>query len=86
MQTTTPLPDPVSDPDSGVIYLPWSTEKVVGWEAHRPDGSIEYVYLNPSGGSDDGVPTVFLYRGTTGDPTQDEALAHVDVRIEEARA
>lgn len=68
----------IVDETSGVTYLPWSDPHtgVVGFEATHPDGPTERVYLNPSTGSDDGVPTVFLYAGT-GDPAQDGAIVHV---------
>jgi hypothetical protein len=65
----------VFDVDSGVTYYPI----LGGWRAEKDSGSTEYIYLNPSGGSDDGVPTVFLYQGANGDPAQDEAVVHVVV-------
>lgn len=72
--------DDVIDDDAQVIYHPI----LGGWKAESFDAlgevsSVEYIYLNPSGGSDDGVPTVFLYQGPNGDPGQDEALVHVVV-------
>lgn len=62
------------DEDSGVTYYP----VLGGWRAETLDGD-EYIYLNPSGGSDDGVPTVFLYQGTKGDPQSDMPIVHVVV-------
>lgn len=69
----------VTDPDSGVTYTPWTNGAAVGYRMTSPDGRTEYFYLNPSGGSDDSVPTVFVYQGTEGDPAQDAALHHYDV-------
>ncbi len=66
------LNERVFDPDSDVTYFP----VLGGWGAEK-DGDIEYLYLNPSGGSDDGVPTLFLYQGEHGDPHQDVAVVHV---------
>lgn len=65
---------PVDD-DSGVTYFPI----LGGWRAESLSGEVEFIYLNPSGGSEDGVPTVFLYQGTEGDPVQDGAVTHVEV-------
>lgn len=62
----------VRDEDSGVLYAPWTDNGAVGFRCEAPDGRVEYIYLNPSGGSDDGVPTVFLYRGPAGDPSDDQ--------------
>jgi hypothetical protein len=69
----------VNDRDSGVKYVPWSDGSAAGFRCETSDGKVEYVYLNPSGGSDDGVATVFLYWGTAGDPAQDAAITHVAV-------
>lgn len=70
---------PITDHDSGVTYEPYTDEPsgAVGFKAtHLSTGQVEYIMLNPSGGSDDGVPTVFLYLGPTGEPGQDEAAHH----------
>ena len=68
----------VIDDDSHVVYRPI----LGGWKAELFDdqGEVldtEYIYLNPSGGSDDGVPTVFVYRGSDGDPQTDTPLVHI---------
>lgn len=69
----------IVDEDSQVVYHPI----LGGWRAERfnDQGEVverEYIYLNPSGGSDDGVPTVFVYQGD-GDPRTDVPLRHVVV-------
>ena len=60
------------DPDSGVTY----TAMLGGWVANFPDGRQETIYLNPSQGSDDGVPTVFVYIDSGNVPTMEGAVAH----------
>lgn len=68
-------PEPIEyvrDPDSGVVYhsIPG------GWIANFPDGKLEIIYLNPSGGSDDGVPNVFLYHEEGNLPKYERAVTH----------
>ncbi len=65
---TTPAPTTTSgesftDEDSGVSYTPYIDHQfgAVGYMAEHPDGRVEYIYLNASGGSEDGVATVFVY-------------------------
>lgn len=69
------------DDDSGVTYIPWTDGHAVGFKVlHDTEGPekrpVEFIYLNPSGDSDDDVPTVFVYHGTEGDPCQDGAAVH----------
>lgn len=74
---------PVHTPD-GVKYLPWTNGYSIGYQCvfddDRPD---EYLYLNPSSESDDGVPNVFVYQGPQGDPAIDEAHCFINVGTEE---
>jgi len=65
---------PVTDSTSGVVYHPWSNDETgaVGFRCVHPDGRTEYIYLQPSSGSDDGVATVFPYQGPHGEPHKDE--------------
>jgi hypothetical protein len=63
----------------GVLYQPWTDGYAVGFKATHPDGRVEFVYLNPSSESDDGQPTVFLYRGTAGTAEQDAPLTHIEI-------
>lgn len=66
--------DVVRDDDGSVVYQPI----LGGWMAEDTrTGEREFIYLNPSGGSDDLIPTVFLYQGPNGDPSQDAAIVHV---------
>lgn len=51
----------------------------VGFRCQRAGMEPEYVMLNPSSDSDDGVSTVFVYHGPTGDPGQDPAYVHFDL-------
>lgn len=67
------------DNDGQVTYYPWTDGWAVGFRAVHDDGRVEYIYLNPSGESDDGVPNVFLYQGTEGDVRQDPAYHHYDL-------
>lgn len=66
----------IHDKSSGVIYDPFvATDGRVGYQVTRlAEGDAErttYIYFNPSGGSDDGVPTVFVYMGDDNDPALD---------------
>lgn len=69
--------DCIVDEDSGVQYRPYLSllHGSVGYEATHPDGRREFITLNPSGGSDDGVPTVFVYIDTD-EPTLENAVHH----------
>jgi hypothetical protein len=72
----------VDDPDSGTTYEPWTDGWAVGYRVTFADGRVEYFYLNPSGGSDDNVPNVFVYRGEAGDPGSDTPQHHYDLTRE----
>lgn len=63
----------------GNQYAPWTENGVMGFRVTAPDGRVEYVYLNPSSESDDGVANVFLYHGTTGRPSEDGPVVYVDL-------
>lgn len=49
-------------------YEPWSDGHAVGFKC-TCNGTVTYIYLNPSGGGDS--PDVFVYMGDEGDPGQD---------------
>ena len=69
----------IHDSDALASYHPHRdpASGAVGWKAiDHKTGRTEYVMLNPSGGSDDGVATVFTYIGETGDPAHDDAIVH----------
>jgi hypothetical protein len=62
----------IEDEDAGVVYVPFTgSNGQRGFRCVNKDGRECYIYLNPSGGSDDGEPTVFLYMGDTGEPEND---------------
>jgi hypothetical protein len=61
-------------------YESWRRGYAVGFRYRQPDGSYYYAYLNPSSDDSDGVPNVFLYAGTHGDPALDSPLIHVPMR------
>jgi hypothetical protein len=65
--------DDVRDNDGQVTYEPI----LGGWVAKFDDGRVENVYLNPSGGSDDGVATVFLYVDQGEEVVTERALLHI---------
>lgn len=73
---------PCHDPDAKVTYEPWTDGRAVGFRVTHDDGRVEYVYLNPSGGSDDGVGSVFLYFDESGDVTQGATVTHLDMFAE----
>jgi hypothetical protein len=54
-----------------MTYKPWTNGVAVGFECTGADGSVGYVYLNPSTSDSDGLPNIFLYKGTHGDPAFD---------------
>jgi hypothetical protein len=70
----------IVDDDSGVSYTPYSAVAAgphagwaIGFKAEHPDGRIEYILLNPSGGSDQkDDATVFVYMGTTAVCAEDD--------------
>lgn len=66
----------VIDSDSGTIYFPWTDGSAVGFKACHANGDCEFIYLNPSTGSDDAVPNVFVYMGTAGALGEDEPVHH----------
>lgn len=69
--TNTSFDFTVTDGDSDTTYTPWTDGWAVGFKCER-NGEVEYVYLNPSGGSDDNVPTIFPYQGRNGVAGQDD--------------
>lgn len=60
----------ITTPD-GTSYLPWSDGWAVGFECHRRDGRLSFLYLNPSGEVDEGGDSVFVYLGGKGHPAHD---------------
>jgi hypothetical protein len=64
---------------AGVTHHPWSDGWAIGFETRHPDGQVEFVYLNPSGESDDGTPNIFVYRGPYGDASYDRPEVHYNV-------
>jgi len=66
--------------DEGHTFTPWSDGWAVGFIVTSPGRPTRYVYLNPSGGSDDGSATVFVYAGEEPDgpaPGIDGPVTHV---------
>jgi hypothetical protein len=79
----TVTPHQTIDEDSGVVYDACLHDGgAVGLRSVHPDGRVEYIMLNPSGGSDDGVPTVFLYIDTD-EPALENAIVHFEMFQEE---
>jgi hypothetical protein len=68
----------VIDPDSDTQYTPFITEDGrVGYECtDLTTGKFEFLYFNPSNGSDDGAATVFVYQGDSNDPCADTPTHH----------
>ncbi len=65
--------------EDGATYTPWTDGWAIGFHVRHDDGREEYVYLNPSGASDDGQNTVFLYQGSHGDPGKDLPVTFLNV-------
>lgn len=62
-----------TDEGAGVTYEPWTNGFAVGFKCSREGQPDEYIYLNPSTDDTNGVPNVFVYQGTHGDPALDGA-------------
>lgn len=75
----TQLGEPVYHENGLVKLTPFVRGPIAGVKAEHDDGATEYVVLNPSGGSDDGSVSVFVYHGVTGDPAADAAYVHFDL-------
>jgi hypothetical protein len=62
----------------GATYVPWTDGHAVGFRVSNPGepDTYVYLYLNPSGESDDLTPNVFLYQGPDGDPSTDTPIIH----------
>lgn len=69
----------VVDHSTDVTYTPFARDGMAGLTCSKPGRISEHLYMNPSLGSDDGMPTVFVYLGTEGDPAQDGAVHHYDL-------
>lgn len=67
--------------DDGVVYDAFiGPNGEVGYLATREaDGRRQAIYLNASGCSDDGVPTVFVYLERDGAPTLEAAWVHFEM-------
>ena len=65
-----------TDVSNGCTFEPTHRHGAVGFQVTHPDGSVEYLMLNPTDQSDEEFPNCFVYHGTTGDPAQDEACTH----------
>ena len=77
---TLTAPQTAYDADAGVYYEPFIEDGRVGYRvaSNRPGMGLEtFVYLNPSDGSDDGVPTVFVYQGIENDPALDGSECYI---------
>lgn len=72
----TVLGEIIRDEDARVTYESWTNGYAMGFKCSRVGQPDEYIYLNPSDGSDDGVPNVFVYIGPYGDPAEDDVPAH----------
>lgn len=70
---------PIYDEDARVSYMPWTNGYAVGFKCKDAQDRVTYIYLNPSGGSDDGVATVFVYEGSQGDPLEDAPSHHYNI-------
>lgn len=68
----------IGDEDSGYSYEPWQgSHQEMGYKVTPPGHGfgVTYFYLNPSRGSDDGVPTIFVYHAS-GPGEMDNPLGH----------
>lgn len=65
--------------ENGVVYEPWALGEMVGYRIWHPSGAVQYIYLNPSTDSADGVNNVVVYIGSSGDPAEDEPCHHYDI-------
>lgn len=58
-------------------YRPYMQSGTVGFECEAEDGSITYVYLNPSDTDCEEDADIFVYAGDTGDPAEDSPVVYV---------
>jgi hypothetical protein len=73
----------INDLDSQTVYESFAgPDGTAGYRVESGDAA-GWLYFSPSGGSDDGTATVFLYWGTgiAPDPELDTPIMHVDVSI-----
>jgi hypothetical protein len=54
------MPESFTD-EHGTVFTPIVEGGTAGLKIEDPEGKVSYLRLNPSGDSDDGVSTVFLY-------------------------
>ena len=52
-------------------YEPWTDGYAVGFKVSLADGTVQYIYLNPSIEEENDAPNVFLYQGPDGNPMAD---------------
>ncbi len=78
------LAPPIVDEDSNYRYEPWQGPNgEMGYRVTSGDGkTVRYFYLNPSGGSDDGVPTIFVYDDYPDAPHPLNAVSYFDQTVE----
>jgi hypothetical protein len=73
----------IVDFDSGVVYTPLvMPDGRVGYEVESDAGERTFIYFNPSDGSDNGAPNVFVYMGARNDPVLDAPLNFYDIDFE----
>jgi hypothetical protein len=61
-----------------VRWEPFIRGPRVGYKVTRlDDGSVTYVYMNPSTGGDGGTPDVFVYTGSSNNPAEDVSQFYV---------
>lgn len=64
----------------GHIYEPITDGWAVGYRVTHADGRVEFIYLQPSGESDDATANVFVYIGPDGSPVEsDQPVHHYDL-------
>lgn len=66
----------------GTTYEPWMDGEMVGYKITRADGSVRFLYFNPSDDDSDGKSNAFVYFGKTGDPAEDNTIIFVRVDVE----
>ena len=57
--------------DTDTDFQPFIGEGYIGYRVTFKDGTVRYIYLNPSTGCDEGPPDVFVYLGEVGEPGMD---------------
>lgn len=64
--------------DEGYTYRPFTNGHAVGFIATAPNGKREFLFLNPSGATDDGFADIAVYHGEVDEDVTVDADGYID--------